>query len=327
MRSARGVADLVGHFSRVFADYAKGFPLCADETPEMDALSAVHGCPDSTSRRIEAVAQELGYLPSAPRILPKLRQLLCDANSPLRDIVMLIKLDAGIVSRVLHVANSIYYNKTGERCLAVDEAIGRVGYDQIYEMVSYAASSQLLARPLVVYGIEADELWNFSVAGALAAEAIAGAVGEDRGVAYTVGLLHCVGMVAIEEWAMHHQYSLTLASHGMPEEYTAGERAAMGFTQADIGAALLARWDFPPEMVDPVRYQYAPRECLSHGRMASILHVAKWVRGMACEDGGMPPLPDAGVLRLLEIESGQLVRMAGGIRLKLLTLRHLLESQ
>ena len=62
----------------------------------------------------------------------------------MRDIVMLIKLDAGIVSRVLHVANSVYYNKSGERCLAVDEAIGRVGYDQIYEMVSYAASAQLL---------------------------------------------------------------------------------------------------------------------------------------------------------------------------------------
>ena len=293
----------------------------------MDVLSAVHGCPNSSSLRVEAVAQELGYLPSAPRILPKLRQLLRDANSPMRDIVMLIKLDAGIVSRVLHVANSVYYNMSGERCLAVDEAIGRVGYDQIYEMVTYAASAQLHGRPLVVYGIEADELWNFSVAGALAAEAIAAALGEDRGVAYTVGLLHCVGMVAIEEWAMHHQYSLTLDTQGMPLEYTASECASLGFTHADIGAALLAHWDFPPEMVEPVRYQYAPGACADHRRMASILHVAKWVRGMACEDGAMSPLPDAGVLRLLEVDTAQLVRMAGGIRLKLLTLRHLLESQ
>lgn len=293
----------------------------------MDVLSAVQGCPQSSTARIEAVAQELEYLPSAPRILPRLKQLLSDPNSPMRDIVMLIKLDAGIVSRVLHVSNSVYYNKTGQRCLAVEDAVSRVGYDQIYEMVSYAVSSQLLARPLVVYGIEADELWNYSVAAALAADAIASTIGGDRSAAYTVGLLHSVGMVAIEEWAMHHQYSLTLNSQGMPLEYTVSERAAMGFTQADIGAALLSRWSFPAEMVEPVRWQYAPGASGGYARLAGILQLAKWARVLACDEGAMPPLPAPEVLRLVGIDSAQLVRIAGGVRLKLLTLRHLLESQ
>src|SRR6185369_15331136 len=115
--------------------------------------------------------------------------------------VALIRLDPGIAARVLQVANSAYFAK-GVRCFTVDEAVNRVGYDQIYELVSYAVESQVLVRPLDVYRIEADELWKMSVAAALAAELLADRTGVNRESAYTVGLLHCVGMVAIDEWAL-----------------------------------------------------------------------------------------------------------------------------
>src|SRR3954469_13379741 len=165
----------------------------------------------------EDIVREVKTLPSAPKVLPGLKRLLSDGNSAMHEIVALIRLDPGIAVRVLQAANSAYFSK-GVRCFTVDEAVNRVGYDQIYELVSYAVASQVLVRPLEVYGIEADVLWKMSVAGALSAELIADRTGQDRNIAYTVGLLHCVGMVAIDEWALRNSRSLVLPIGAFPRE-------------------------------------------------------------------------------------------------------------
>src|SRR4051812_33423833 len=179
----------------------------------------------------EDIVREVKQLPSAPKVLPRLKQLLSDGNSAMHEIVALIRLDPGIAVRVLQASNSAYFSK-GVRCLTVDEAVNRVGYDQVYELVSFAVASQVLVRPLEVYGIEADELWKMSVVGALAMEELAARTHQDRNAAYTVGLLHAVGLVAIDEWALRNARGLRLKCAGFPRDATESERATFGFTQA-----------------------------------------------------------------------------------------------
>jgi HD-like signal output (HDOD) protein len=254
----------------------------------------------------EDIVRDLRHLPSAPKVLPRLKQLLGDVNSSMSEIVSLVRLDPAIAARVLQVGNSAYYSK-GVRCFTVDEAVNRVGYDQVYELVSYAVASQVLVRPLEVYDLEADELWKQSVACALAAEALARRSGQDCDVAYTVGLLHCLGMVAIDDWALRHRPTLHLRTTGYPREATESERAALGFTQADTGAALLNHWAFPHSMCEPVRWQYAPRSSAGHTRMACLLHCAKWIRTVVCHpDAERPPLPAEAALQMVPLRAGDL---------------------
>jgi HD-like signal output (HDOD) protein len=260
------------------------------------------------------IVREVKCVPSAPKVLPRLRQLLSDANSPTDEIVAMIRLDAGMAAQILRVANSAYFSK-GVRCFTVDDAVNRVGYDQIYELVSLAVAAEVLSRPLVVYGLEADDLWRMSVAGALAAEALAVHCGQDRDVAYTVGLLHCVGMVAVHEWAVHNHPSLRLALIASPRDASENERAVFGFTQADTGAALLRQWGFPPSITDPIRCQYAPRSSASAARMAALLFAAKWLRNTAC--GAKLPLPEPPQLAPLPITPATLRDLGTAIPLML----------
>jgi len=270
------------------------------------------------------IVRELKHLPSAPKVLPRLKQLLGDANSSMAEIVALIRLDPAIAARVLQVGNSAYYSK-GVRCFTVDEAVNRVGYDQVYELVSYAVAAQVLVRPLEVYSIEADDLWRLSVAGALAAEALALRTGQDRDVAYTVGLLHSLGMVAIDDWALRNRPGLRFSSAGFPREAVEQERAALGFTQADAGAALLQHWEFPRPMCEPVRWQYAPRACAAHTRMACLLHCAKWLRSMVCSAGAEIALPADAVLQMVPVRPGDLPGLAIEVEEKLKQVSSLLE--
>jgi HD-like signal output (HDOD) protein len=223
------------------------------------------------------------------------------------------------------VANSAYYSK-GTRCFTVDEAVNRVGYDQVYDLVAYAVASQVLVRPLAAYSLEADELWMQSVACALAAELLALHSGQDRNVAYTNGLLHSIGMVAIDEWANRNARTLSLKFAGFPREASESERAFFGFTQADAGAALLRNWDFPREMTEPVRWQYAPRASAGYAKMACLLHAAKWLRTAVCHrEDPAPPLPDAAHLQALSLSPGLLRGMARQVEMRLGEIKSLLD--
>lgn len=274
----------------------------------------------------EDIVREVKHLPSAPKVLPRLKQLLTDGNSAMHEIVALVRLDPGIAARVLQMANSAYFSK-GVRCTTVDEAVNRVGYNQVYELVSYAVASQVLVRPLEIYAIESDELWRMSVACALAAEVLAERTNQDRNVAYTIGLLHCVGMVALDEWSLRGGLRLSFGRCAFPREAVEKERAALGFTQADAGAALLTHWEFPVTMSEPVRLQYTPRSSAVHQRMASLLYAAKWVRSAICSPtlASRPPLPEAIVLQPLGLAPSALNTVAGDVLTKLAAVSSLLE--
>jgi HD-like signal output (HDOD) protein len=270
------------------------------------------------------IVREVKHLPSTPKVLPRLKQLLSDANSSMVEIVALIRLDPGIAARVLQVGNSAYFSKGG-RCITVDDAVNRVGYDQIYELVSFAAAAQLLSRPLAVYGTPAEELWKMAVVCALASEILADRIGEDRNAAYTTGLLHSLGMVVIDEWTVRSGRVLELPSMGFPRESTVREQAVFGFTQAAAGAALMKMWAFAPAMTEPVAWQYAPRGAGPHVKMASLLYVAKWLRSAVCT-GTAPPVPEFSLLKPLELKPEDLKEIRGEVVVRLEEVSSLLEA-
>lgn len=289
-------------------------------------MTAVAHINETAAYRASDIVRALRQLPSAPKVLPRLQQLLNDGNSSIYDIVGLVRLDPGIAARVLQIANSVYFNK-GARIISVEDAVVRVGYDQIYELVSHAVASEMFDRPLVVYGMDSDEVWQRAVSCALAAETLAGLVGEDRNAAYTSGLLHGIGMIAIDQWAMQNQPVLLFFHRGMPREFIESERALIGLTQAEVGAQLLEDWGFPYSVIGPVRWQYTPHSSVSHLRAAALLHAAKWVRSIVCGERSDAPAPDRFTLQPLRLQPQQLERISAEIRLRMVAVRHLLECQ
>src|SRR5208283_895335 len=271
----------------------------------------------------QQIVQDVKNLPSSPKVLPRLKRLLQDGNSSMQEIALLIRLDAAIAARVMRVSNSAFYNQ-GLRCETVEESVNRVGFNHIYQLVSYAVASQVLVRPLEVYGLEVDQVWRQSVACALAAQSIALISGDDGDLAYTFGLLHRIGMVAVNEWALRKRPQLRLTADDFPAEFVRSERAIFGGTQADVGAELLRHWEFPPDTTRPVQYQYSPREAASETRMASLLYAARWVRSVVCGEPGHPVLPDEAALASLRLSHAQLTGVAKDVGAHLQTISALL---
>jgi len=226
----------------------------------------------------DELVRDLGHFPSSPVVLPALMAQLSDDTVELSEVVDLIKLDAGIAARILQVANSAYYVRSG-RCDFIAEAVHRIGFLRTYQLVSFASASRLLMEPLTTYGLSARELWRRSVSAAIAAEILAETCGLNPQLAYTAGLFHGIGLLAIDTWARHREPAPRVRSSGYPMEMTGPEAVAFGFDNAAVAASLLRSWRFPEEIVEAVRWQFRPDAAdAPNQRLACVLSVSRWLR-------------------------------------------------
>src|SRR5206468_5353363 len=120
----------------------------------------------------EALLHVVKNLPTAPRILAQLGQLLLDPNSDLSDVVELLKHDTGLTARVIRVSNSPVYGG-GSRAGSLDEALLRVGFNEVYRLVGLAAVAQMSDDNLRQYGISGIRFRENSLFVAFLVEAMA----------------------------------------------------------------------------------------------------------------------------------------------------------
>jgi HD-like signal output (HDOD) protein len=253
----------------------------------------------------------MGQLPAIAQVLARLQRLLSDTNSSLDDVTALIRLDAAMSTRVVQISNSAWF-KRGVASQTIDEAVNRVGFREIFHLVSVVASRAMIAQPLSAYHRDAHATWQESLSCAFAAELIANRLGEDTAVAYMCGLLHGIGRLAINKGLLaSSEPGRTLVDSGFPGDFSGSELALFGFTQADVGALMLHKWTFASENIEPIRRQYDPLTAEEpHDRMAAILYAARFLRTTVCQ--GEPPLEIEGaddVFHVIRLERNDIMEL------------------
>ncbi len=234
----------------------------------------------------ELLVAGLGALSPTAQILARLQGLLADPNSDLGDVSALLRLDAAMTTRIIKISNSTWYNR-GEPCHTIEESVNRIGFREVFQVVSIAVSSALVAQPLAAYGRGAISIWRESVACALAGELVADALEEDTAVSFMNGLLHAIGRQAVNRFAV--SAGKTLADEGFPRDHSGAEFVLLGYTQADAGACMLKKWNFPEENIQAVRFQYEPLEAAEpYDRLAVILYAARLLGTAVCSGQAVP---------------------------------------
>jgi HD-like signal output (HDOD) protein len=202
----------------------------------------------------ETLAFSKGEVSPTACILANVHRLLREDNTRIDEVADLLRLDQSLCARIVHISNSVHL-KRGEPARTIEEALPRLGFRELRQLVSLAASRALVARPLDAYGMSAEQAWHEAVACAIGAGYVAELIMEDAGVAYTAGLLHSIGRQPINAHLQTQSPELLMESTGFPVLFSEAERSALGFTQAPVAAALLKSMAFPIQIIDPVRQQ------------------------------------------------------------------------
>jgi putative nucleotidyltransferase with HDIG domain len=229
------------------------------------------------------IIQRVKNLPPVSQAALKLVNLLEQASISNDEIVEVIKCDNVLTAKLLRACNSPYFG-LDDPVASVDQAVLLLGHQQILHIVLTLAFGSAMVVPLPGYAVEAEELWRHSLMTATAAEIVAAEAGEmnvEAPVAFTVGLLHDIGKLALSQ-AITPELQLELRQlieQGSRSRAEA-ERRVLGTDHAEIGACLLKSWNLPDEIVEAVANHHQP-VCEPRPKLSVITHLANCLAHLA----------------------------------------------
>jgi len=230
----------------------------------------------SKHTRLEAVVEMTESIPCAPLILPKLQRLLHGAHVTTQQLQSLIDLDPGLATSVLRMANSAYFARD-QKCDTIANAILRLGTAALSRLVVTSRAGSWLNQPIQGYGWETGDLCRHSLCVAVAAEILSVSTGlADPSVAYTAGLIHDVGKLAL---AYANSDGLAEVIKLVPSPYSTwenAENAVLGYCSADVSKMLLQRWGFPNDLIEVGAWCLHPSRVPAQNlNLVGIVHAAK----------------------------------------------------
>lgn len=205
----------------------------------------------------EALLHVVKNLPAAPRILAQLGRLLLDPNADRSDIIELLRHDPALTTRVIRVSNSVMYG-SGERAASLEEALLRVGFNEVYRMVGMSAVAGVVDDTLRSYGISGALFRENSLFTALVMEELGPLVAIDARAAYTAGLLRSIGKVAIDRLMPGPVNASTYEARGHGRPVDQWEQEWVGIDNCTAAGAVLEEWRFPQHTVRAIRDHYRP---------------------------------------------------------------------
>lgn len=200
--------------------------------------------------------REVKVLPPAPQVLPRVLDALRHEQTTLEEVGELIALDPVLTAKLLHYCNSVYFSGR-EPVASVPEAIGRVGFQTIFSLVSAVTGSKSF-NPPADSGVDGTQLWKHSLTAAFGCKFIAEDIGEDSNLLFTAGLLHDIGRVVLAQAKGVEYGRLFNQAVSAGADSTESEKSAYSFTHAEVGACLMESWKLPAQLVQSVRFHHQP---------------------------------------------------------------------
>jgi putative nucleotidyltransferase with HDIG domain len=226
-------------------------------------------------QELDSFIDRVQHLPPAPKILPQLLALLRRDDVEANQVVDLMMYDPALTAAALQLCNSAYF--AGSPSSDLFDAVSRLGFTRTYQLVAAVSGAKLLGAAQKGYGIDQGELWQHSVASAVAAKLIAEKLDDDRDLVFTCALLHDLGKVILST-ALESIYKKIVEDVEKNQQaLIEAEKKLLGVQHAEVGARLLARWKFPASIVDAVCFHHDPAAAGEHKRLAAYVYISNLI--------------------------------------------------
>ena len=195
-------------------------------------------------------------LPPFPQVAVRVLRLANDENVQLHQLCDLISSDPAFASEVLTVANSLLYAPRYPST-SILQAIAVLGANTLQGMCVMVGVRAYLGKAMSFPSMR--KLWRHNLACAIIAERMAAAGFIDKDMAYTCGILHDVGRMALAV-IQPKAYAALLEKHcGAAATILEAERELFGWDHCETGQQLVSDWKLPDDFEAVVAEHHAAR--------------------------------------------------------------------
>jgi putative nucleotidyltransferase with HDIG domain len=169
-------------------------------------------------------------------------QLAADENVQLPKLSELISSDPAFASEVLSVANSVLYAPRYP-ANSIQQAIQVLGANTLQGVCITVGVRAYLGKAMSHPAMR--RLWHHNLACAIVAQRLAAGGAIDKDLAYTCGILHDIGRIALAV-IQPKEYANLLETHqGTPTSILESENDMFGQDHCETGQLLIADWKLP----------------------------------------------------------------------------------
>ena len=255
---------------------------------------------------LKKIIARIDDLPTLPRTVLKITELINNPNSSAKDLARIITDDQVLTARLLKLVNSSFYGFP-QRISTVTNAIVLLGFDAIRSLLLTTSVFDLFAGRNKKLKQDQEKFWDHSLGCAVGAKVIGNYLRHDKiEELFVSGLLHDIGKI-VEMQYLPEEYAKVAATIKKDNILMiTAEEEVLGYSHAEIGKLLADKWNLPVKLEQVIAHHHEPAAAGSFVLEASIIHLADILcRALDMGHGGdnkIPPL-DKSAWEFLKIKT------------------------
>ena len=210
-------------------------------------------------------------IPPFPQVAIQMLRLTDNEDISMRQLSVLISSEPAFSSEVLTIANSALYGSRFS-ITSVLQAVVMLGTNALRGLCLTVAVRIYLGESLKHEALRA--LWRHNMACALIARQLALAGSMNGDTAYTAGIMHDVGRLALAAFSPARYAALLQKHSGSSSSILAVEHALFGFDHCEAGRHLIRDWKLPSDFEAIVSDHHAPRYKGDPWCMSGLINVS-----------------------------------------------------
>jgi putative nucleotidyltransferase with HDIG domain len=257
--------------------------------------------------QVASILREIKTLPTLPDVATRVLEMTQNPDVSPRELTEMVESDPAIATRLLKLVNSPFFGVRGT-VTSVQQALIFVGVSNLRNLVLSTAVMDLFDTEGSVGSFNRKELWEHSIATAIAARFIARETRLlDPDIAFTAGLIHDVGKVVIDRHFREDFERIIQLVDSHKATMCDAETAVLGLDHSEVGLFLAERWNLPEPLREAIGYHHDPRRAPSQQQLAALINLADIMarKLKAGSGGGVDPKLTPDALQSAKMESDQ----------------------
>jgi putative nucleotidyltransferase with HDIG domain len=210
--------------------------------------------------RLTELVDKLRDIPTLSVVVQRVMELVNNPRTSAPQIADVLKRDQVLTAKVLRLVNSSFYNLSTE-VTDVSRALAFLGFNTISMLVlgtSVFSSFEIRAAPF----FDVLGFWKHSLASAIAAELIAKKLRSKPEDAFTCGLLHDVGKIALFKVSPDDIKAVVEKARKENKSFLDAETELGLPGHTILGERLAERWQLPVIIRKTIRYHHRDIETM-----------------------------------------------------------------
>ena len=243
---------------------------------------------------LHKIISRIDDLPTLPRTVLKITELVNDPKSSAKDLARIITDDQVLTARLLKLVNSSFYGFP-QKISTVTNAIVLLGFDAIRSLLLTTSVFDLFAGRNKKMKQDQERFWDHSLGCAVGAKVIGNYLRHDKiEELFVSGLLHDIGKIVEMLYLPEDFANVVAAINKNNILMITAEEEVLGYSHAEIGKLLAGKWNLPVKLEQVIAHHHEPAAAGSFVLEASIIHLADiFCRALNMGYGGdnkIPPL-------------------------------------